>query len=165
MGVASSVPVSSSQTCVVVTVNKSCIIQTFPPSPFPEELRVAGVFESDYKKKASSFDGAVNGTLKLAYGYMFVGVIFSVVFGNIGTRLLDMELGIVLTLTYVPIVAALAYLVCKLRTLPTIAENVFEDWRRFGIETKYFMGGKHQPARVGFHLTGEALRRQADIKL
>lgn len=133
MGLASSVPVSSSQTCVVVHVNKSCISQTFPPSPFPEELQVAGVFESDYKKKASSFDGAVNGALKPAYGYMFVAAIFSAVFGNIGTRLLDMELGIVLTLTYVPILATLANLVCKLRTLPTIVENVFEDWRRFGI--------------------------------
>ncbi|GMI47077.1 hypothetical protein TrCOL_g7143, partial [Triparma columacea] len=45
----------------------------------------------------------------------------------------DMELGIVLTLTYVPILVTLANLVCKLRTLPTIVENVFEDWRRFGI--------------------------------
>ncbi|GMH94172.1 hypothetical protein TrST_g4032 [Triparma strigata] len=164
MGITTSIPVATTSTCVVVKVKKGCNTrgptQTFPETPFPLALHVSGVFESDYIRKAESFNRTVNSTLQRSYTYLFFAVIFSAVFSNIGTRALDLELPLVLTLTYIPVLAAMFHLFRTMRSVRTLVTEIFKDWRGLGIETDYFMGGKHQPARVGFTLTGESLRRQ-----
>jgi len=153
MGNTVNIPQESGNGWVILHVDRQCIEVTVSSDQAADpKLLAFGVQPHDFRHKMEDFSTQVNAQVKPAYYKMFGAISFATIFANIGTRLLEFNVAMALTIAYIPLIWSIWVLIKTMKGLPEKISTVFESWKGLGITAEYYPGSKHSKPRLGFKL-------------
>ena len=176
MGNSHGIPASSNDEWVVLPLPVTCgsrcggalvippdhdadarLVDDGPPLASRGEVRRDGVGlvpRRDYDEKIRGFNAVVGGGRRGMMLVFWVGIAFVLVVPNV-LRFLgrDIEVWMYSVAAYVPVTFLLAYTCYYYHVERGKVKALFEPWRtRYGIESEWFGGTKHEAPRLGFRL-------------
>ena len=84
--------------------------------------------QTEYAQRTAQFESTVNPIMSRMYQLLGGAVIFSMITGNVGTRLFDGEVGPVLVLAYIPLIFALVNMFRTMTGLKDVIKGIFSSW-------------------------------------
>ena len=121
--------------------------------------------QTEYAQRTAQFESTVKPIMSRMYQLLGGAVIFSMITGNVGTRLFDGEVGPVLVLGYIPLIFALVKMYRTMTGLKDVTRGIFSSWEAHGLKVDYFRGNKHAKPRLGFEITNARKQRLAEAGL
>jgi hypothetical protein len=158
-----SVPSESNNDWVVIPLDRTCIAISIPShTPDPRMLALLPGGQPEYAQRVAQFESTYNPMMSRMYKYLGGAAIFSMITGNLGTRMFDGEVGPVLVLGYIPLMFALVYMYKTMTSLKEVIRGIFSSWEAHGLKCDFFAGNKHSKPRLGFEITDAGKQRLAE---